>query len=128
MKARLAERYADDPEQADAELARWERANPRRNVCRAADVLDHIDHVVQVAGVDHVGLGSDYDGVPALPRQLEDVSTYPVLTQGMLNRGYSESQIRKILGGNVMRVFRDAEVVAERLRLEKQDVSPSSSD
>ncbi|MDA7875089.1 dipeptidase, partial [Rhodopirellula sp.] len=87
--------------------------------CTVHDLLDHIDHIVRVAGIDHVGLGSDYDGVPALPAQLEDVSTYPVITQGLLDRGYAESSIRKILGGNVMRVFEQVEQVSSKLSQEK---------
>lgn len=78
------------------------------------DVVDHIDHIVKVAGVDHVGIGSDFDGVPRLPSQLEDVSTYPLITQELLNRGYSRDQVHRILGGNVMRALRAAEAVAER--------------
>ncbi len=78
-------------------------------------VVDHIDHMVKVAGIDHVGLGSDYDGVTTLPDQLEDVSTYPYITQELLNRGYAETDISKILGGNVLRALRDAEEVAKSL-------------
>ena len=63
---------------------------------------------------DHVGLGSDYDGVSLLPRQLEDVSTYPVITQELLNRGYTADEIQKINSGNIMRVLREAEQVAKR--------------
>ena len=63
----------------------------------------------------HVGIGSDFDGVPALPQQLEDVSTYPVITQGLLDRGYKAAEIRKLLGENVMRVFRETEQVAASL-------------
>ena len=79
-------------------------------------VLDHIDHIAKVAGVDHVGLGSDYDGIDAVPAQLEDVSTYPKITQGLLDRGYSDEAIRKILGGNVLRVLREAEQVSRGLQ------------
>jgi len=84
------------------------------------DVLDHIDHIAKVAGVEHVGLGSDFDGVDMLPDQLEDVSTYPRITQGLLDRGYSEPQIRQILGLNVMRVLRKAEQVAAELKLRSE--------
>lgn len=80
------------------------------------DVLDHIDHIVKVAGVDHVGLGSDYDGVSLLPAQLQDVSTYPYITQGLLDRGYSADDIRKILGGNLMRVWTKAAAVAAQIQ------------
>lgn len=76
-------------------------------------VVDHIDHIVRVAGVDHVGLGSDYDGVGIMPFQLEDVSGYPYITQELLNRGYSERDIRKILGGNALRVIRESQRVAK---------------
>lgn len=77
------------------------------------DLVDHIDHIVKVAGVDHVGLGSDFDGVGMLPAQLEDVATYPYVTQELLNRGYAAADIRKILGGNMLRVLRAAERSAE---------------
>ena len=77
-------------------------------------VLDHIDRAVELAGVDAVGIGSDYDGVgDTLPIGLKDVSTYPVLVQGLLNRGYDEAAILKILGGNTMRVWREVEAYAE---------------
>lgn len=79
------------------------------------DVVDHIDHIVRVAGIDHVGLGSDYDGVSMLPQQLEDVSTYPVITQELLNRGYKPHDIQKINSGNILRVLRQAEAVAREL-------------
>ena len=73
------------------------------------DVLDHFDHVVALVGVDHVGIGSDYDGVDQLPAGLEDVSTYPQLIEGLLGRGYSEQDIRKILGENLLRVWSEVE-------------------
>jgi len=80
------------------------------------DVVDHIEHVIKVAGIDHVGIGSDYDGVPRLPVGLEDVSTYPRITQELLNRGHKRETIHKLLGGNVMRVLHEAEDVAAQLR------------
>jgi membrane dipeptidase len=80
------------------------------------DVVDHIDHLVKVAGVDHVGIGSDFDGVPRLPEQLESVATYPLITQELMNRGYTRESIHKILGGNIMRVLREAEAVAKTLQ------------
>lgn len=77
------------------------------------DVLDHFDHVVKIAGVDHVGIGSDYDGVgDSLPVGLKSVADYPQLVQGLLDRGYSEKDIRKILGGNAMRVWEATEKYA----------------
>lgn len=77
-------------------------------------LVDHIDHIVKTAGIDHVGLGSDYDGISAVPKQLEDVSCYPNITQELLNRGYNKEQIHKILGGNLLRVLRKAEEVAAK--------------
>lgn len=73
------------------------------------DVVDHIEHIIYVAGIDHVGLGSDFDGVPYLPAQLQDVSTYPLITQELLNRGYPSSDIHKLLGGNILRTMRMTE-------------------
>jgi membrane dipeptidase len=74
------------------------------------DVLDHFDHVVALVGVDHVGIGSDYDGVgDSLPTGLKDVSAYPNLIEGLLKRGYSEEDIGKILGENLLRVWAEVE-------------------
>ncbi len=79
------------------------------------DVLDHIDHVVEIAGVDHVGIGSDFDGVgDSLPVGLKSVADYPNLVQGLLDRGYAEKDIRKILGGNALRVWKAAEAYAAK--------------
>lgn len=79
------------------------------------DVLDHFDHVVELVGVDHVGVGSDYDGVgDSLPVGLKSVADYPRLVQGLLDRGYSEDDIEKILGGNTLRVWRAAEEYAAK--------------
>jgi len=83
------------------------KANPIGTV---SDVADHIDHVVNLVGIDHVGLGSDYDGVFSLPQGLQDASTYPNLIEELLRRQYSEEDIAKILGGNAMRVWSYVEV------------------
>ena len=78
------------------------------------NVLDHIDHVVDTIGIDYVGIGSDYDGVgDSLPIGLKDVSSFPNLVEGLLNRGYSQPDIEKILSGNVLRVWRQAEAFAQ---------------
>jgi membrane dipeptidase len=69
-------------------------------------VLDHVDHVVKMVGVDHVGLGSDFDGIESTPKGLEDVTTMPYFTEGLVKRGYLEEDIFKILGGNFLRVFK----------------------
>jgi len=79
------------------------------------DVLDHIDHVVALTGVDHVGIGSDYDGVgDTLPEGLKDVAAFPTLIDGLLDRGYTEEEIARILGGNTLRVWRAAEAYARQ--------------
>ncbi len=78
-----------------------------------SDVVDHVDHAVELAGIDHVGLGSDFDGVgPSTPTGLKDVSFYPNLIRHLLERGYSEADIRKILGGNTLRVWSEVEKIA----------------
>ncbi|HEU4610390.1 MAG TPA: membrane dipeptidase, partial [Chitinophagaceae bacterium] len=69
-------------------------------------VLDHIDHIVQLIGVDHVGLGSDFDGISSSPKQLEEVSDFPNLSKALLERGYTARDVKKILGGNFIRVFK----------------------
>lgn len=69
-------------------------------------LLDHLDYLVKLAGVDHVGLGSDFDGINAPPQQLDDVTTYPLITKALLERGYSKKDVTKILGGNVLRVLK----------------------
>lgn len=109
-------KYSDPKERAKAmeEWYRSEGAKLARGTYR--DVVDHIDHIVKVAGVDHVGIGSDFDGITKWPIGLDDVSSYPRLTDEMLKRGYSETDIHKILGANALRAFREAEKVAERLR------------
>jgi len=72
-------------------------------------LLDHVDHIAQVAGIDHVGIGSDFDGFnPPAPRGLEDATHLPAITEGLINRGYAEEDVRKVLGGNFLRVFRQA--------------------
>jgi len=101
----------DDPRLASfSERYRADNPYPYAGV---DDVLDHIDRAVRLAGIDHVGLGSDYDGVgDTLPVGLKDVSTYPTLVAGLLRRGYDEAEIAKILGGNLMRVWHEAEIYA----------------
>jgi membrane dipeptidase len=79
-------------------------------------VADHIDHVRKLAGIDHIGLGGDFDGISSVIQGLEDVSKYPDLTAELLRRGYSEQDVKKILGLNILRVMRGAEQTAATLR------------
>lgn len=104
------------PNEKDYQAARkrWIAANPIESG-DIYDVADHIEHIIQVAGIDHVGLGSDFDGIDKAPKQLEDVSKYPVITQVLLDRGYSASQIHQLMSSNVLRVMRRAEEVARDL-------------
>lgn len=112
---RALEKSLNDQEKVDAAIARWDIKTPlpRGSI---HDVVDHIDHLIKHCGIDHVGIGSDFDGIGTVPVQLEDVSTYPLITQAMLNRGYSAEDIRKVMGGNVLRVFRGAERVARSMQ------------
>jgi membrane dipeptidase len=85
-----------------------------------ADVADHIEHVRRLAGIDHVGIGADYDGITTVPRGLEDVSTYPALFAELSRRGWREAELRKLAGENALRVMREAEAVARRLQRERE--------
>ncbi len=105
----MKKRYPNEEEFKTA-WAQWKKEHPLpRGTIH--DVVDHIEHIIKVAGVDHVGLGSDYDGINATPVQLDDVSTYPRITQELLNRGHRPEAIRKVLGLNVLRALRAAERV-----------------
>ena len=110
---RLRALHPDDDE-FDRAFAEWAAAHPIVPGS-VSDVVDHIEHIARVAGIDHVGLGSDYDGVPMLPVGLEDVSCYPAITREMLARGHSEKDVRKVLGLNALRALREAERVAAEL-------------
>jgi membrane dipeptidase len=82
-----------------------------------SSLIDQIDHIAKVAGIDHVGLGSDFDGVSgATPQGIDSAADLPKITQALLDRGYSAEDIHKILGGNLMRVFREVESVSRDMR------------
>jgi membrane dipeptidase len=89
-------------------------------------LIDHIDHIAKVAGIDHVGLGSDFDGVSgATPQGIDSAADLPKITQALLDRGYSAEDIHKILGGNLLRVFGEVERVSRKMHAESQ---PASTD
>ena len=97
----------------------WLEANPGPPVT-LSEVADHIDHLRDVAGIDHVGIGSDFDGGEPLPDRLTDVAGFPALLGELLRRGYSDDDVRKIAGDNLLRTLRGAEVVARRLQTERE--------
>ncbi len=107
----INQKYKDDPERLAEESDKLEAANPLPPL-PISKLIDHIDHIVKVAGVDHVGIGADFDGANDMPEGARDVSMLPNITYELLKRGYSEQDIRKILGGNLLRVFAEAERVA----------------
>jgi membrane dipeptidase len=110
--------YIGQPDKAKAAMADWVKAHPKPHV-GIADVADHIEHVAKVAGVDHVGIGSDFDGLGnELPDGLADVSTYPALLAELMRRGWSDADVAKLAGGNVLRVMAAAEKVADGMKSE----------
>ncbi len=119
--AAARKKHADDRKRLAEEIrrirARYEAQLPTPSFERVAD---HIDHAVEVGGVDHVGLGSDFDGIDSSPRGLEDVSKLPNLVRELARRGYSEDDLVKILGGNTLRVMREVEEIARRLQAQGQ--------
>src|SRR5467141_3470158 len=107
----LNEKYKDDPERLSEESDKLEAANPLPPL-PISKLIDHIDHIVKVAGIDHVGIGADFDGAVDMPEGAQDVSMLPNITYELLKRGYSEKDIRKIMGENFLRVFAEAERVS----------------
>ena len=120
---RLRVQFPNDTDKARDGIEAWRRKNPEPPAT-LGDVADHIDHIRKTAGVDHVGIGGDFDGISSVPMGLENVSKYPALTVELLKRGYSDSNVKKILGLNVLRVMRAAEEVATRLQ---RDRGPSTA-
>ncbi|MDD5544631.1 MAG: dipeptidase [Acidobacteriia bacterium] len=110
----LAQKYKDDPARLKEELKKLDEEYKKR-VPRATldDVVAHIDHARKLVGVDHIGLGSDFDGISCAPEGLDDASKLPNLTQALLNKGYTADDIRKIYGGNTLRLMRAVETVAK---------------
>jgi membrane dipeptidase len=117
-RARLEVIYNGRPELISEHLNAWREANPAPDAT-LAQVADHIDHVKNLIGVDYVGIGADYDGISSLPIGLEDVTTYPDLLVELINRGWTDDEIKKLVGLNVLRVMREAEAVSKRLRSER---------
>ncbi len=110
----LSVKYANDPERLAEESDKLEAQNPLPPL-PISKLIDHIDHIVKIAGIDHVGLGPDFDGANDFPEGARDESMLPNITYELLKRGYSEQDIDKILGGNLLRVFGQAEMVARKM-------------
>ena len=110
--------YIGQPERAKAALAQWEKNNPKPQVT-LAEVADHIDHLRAVAGVDHVGLGSDFDGISETPAGLDGVDKFPALLAELARRGWSDDELGKVAGGNMLRVMAQVEAVSARLRTQR---------
>ena len=107
--------YIGQPERAKAALAEWEAQHPAP-VTTLAQVADHVEYIRQVAGVDHVGIGSDFDGIPDAPVGLEGVDRYPALLAELMRRGWSDADIAKLAGENLLRTLTAAEQVSVRLQ------------
>ncbi|HET9672528.1 MAG TPA: dipeptidase [Actinomycetota bacterium] len=107
----LRAEHPDDPEAVRAAMERYDEAHPPPPTS-VADVADHVERIREVAGIDHVGVGSDFDGSPAMPEGLEDVSCYPALFEELAARGFSDDDLRKVAGRNVLRLLRDVERVS----------------
>ena len=115
-RARLEQLFPEAPEKVRAELTAWDAAHPLAHPATLNDVADHIDHVRKVCGINHLGLGGDYEGFEGPPEGLEDISCYPALLAELSHRGYTEDDLKKVAGQNLLRVLRQAEAVAKRLQ------------
>jgi membrane dipeptidase len=107
----LDAKYKNDPERLAEEGDKLDAAHPLPPL-PISKLIDHFDHIVKVAGIDHVGIGADFDGAVDMPEGAQDVSMLPNITYELLKRGYSEQDIRKVLGENFLRVFAQAETLA----------------
>ena len=114
--------YIGQPERAKAAMAEWDAGHPRP-VVTLAMVADHIEHIRHVAGIDHVGIGSDFDGIPNTPQGLEGVDKFPALLKELAKRGWTDEELGKVAGANMLRVLREAAAAAKRLQATE---SPSS--
>jgi len=117
-QARLTQEFPGEPAAVTNGVARWTSANPRPRAT-LSEAADHIDHLRKIAGIDHIGLGGDFDGITFVVEGLEDVSTYPALVAELLRRGYKDAEIRKIAGQNILRVMRRAEAVSRTLQRQR---------
>jgi len=122
-EARLKAIYRDSAAQVEAGLKAWDVAHPAP-VVTVADVANHIEHIVKIAGYDHVGIGGDFDGIDDTIEGLDGVEDYPSLFAELIRRGWSDENLAKLAGGNVLRVLRRAEAVAASMKNEPPAMSP----
>ncbi|WP_374528409.1 dipeptidase [Novosphingobium sp.] len=122
-EARLKSLNPGNPAAAKAALADWEKANPMPRTS-VADVADHVDYVVKRVGIDHVGLGGDFDGIETTVDGMSDVSGYPALFVELARRGYSQQDLEKLASGNILRVLRECEAYAAAHRADPPQESP----
>ena len=115
MYREAVEKYQGDPARLKEELKSIaEQAKKFELQATLSDVVAHIDHVKKIAGVDSIGIGTDFDGVFCVPQGLDDVSKFPNLTRALLDADYSAGDIKKIYGGNTLRLMRQVEKVAQQ--------------
>jgi membrane dipeptidase len=121
-EARLKSLFVGRPEERDAALKAWKAANPAPPVT-VGQIADHIEHIAKVAGYDHVGIGGDLDGIPydEAPPGMNSVSGYPLLFAELIRRGWSDENLAKLAGGNVLRALRQAQAVSASI----EDESPA---
>ena len=127
-KARIARLYTGHPQaDIDAALDAWTKAHPQP-VATVSQVADHVDHIAKVAGFDHVGIGGDLDGIPSVPTGLTGVQDYPNLFAELIRRGWSDQNLAKLAGGNILRVLRQAEDVSKSMANEPPAADQLSPD
>ena len=117
-RTRLQQATPNDEAAVNRGIDAWRKANPGPRAT-VAQVADHIDHIRKVAGIDHIGMGGDFDGITEVIQGLEDVSKYPAVTAELLKRGYSDDDIKKVIGGNVIRAWKQADRVSAELRKQR---------
>jgi membrane dipeptidase len=115
LQDELTAKYPNDARRVNEEMQKWSAANPL-GATPFSVLMEHFIHVIKVAGIDHVGIGSDFDGVPGLPEGMEDISKLPNLTLELMKRGYSDADIKKVLGENLLRVMAQNERVAREMQ------------
>jgi membrane dipeptidase len=125
-RTRLTGTLGNNQEAITKALEDWRRGNPAPRAS-VIQVADHVDHIRKVAGIDHVGLGSDFDGITSVPAGLEDVSTFPTLVAELLRRGYTDEDIRKIASRNILRVMRAAEATAAKIKAAETKIRASEN-